>query len=53
MPAIMQCKKGHIYTTAIIDDDLDTNILTVKEPECPECGEDAECVDEDYDDEPI
>lgn len=42
MPVICKCVNGHEFIARIIEDDPETNSMTIDPEQCPECGELAE-----------
>ena len=38
MPAACQCDNGHEFTTRVTADDPETNVITLEDEVCPECG---------------
>lgn len=54
MPAICKCINGHKFTSGIVEDSPDINVLVVKASDegCPECGtDDFEILEIVYDNE--
>lgn len=38
--ASCKCKCGHVFSARVIEDDPDTNSITLSMDVCPECGSD-------------